>query len=180
MGRGKQLAVTDNGILADLVDAVGQAAGVLDLLRPKRDRYRAAFRGESIQRVDAAQAVGQSRVQAVLLLETRRGYIAKMLLADGDQTFRVGVQFFHTVGGVDDGNEGEDHALVILRQIVHKAPAVFPLACYIRLHAEDDAFHFLYRFIGWHRDHVDRQNQIAGILGQIGNEIVRQERGIGA
>ena len=123
-----------------------------------------------------------------------------MLLADGDQTFRISVQFFHAVGGVDDGNEGEDHALVVLRQIVHEAAAVLPLlfhrpgnfggkivlavlpllpACYVRLHAEDNAFHFLDRFIGRHGDHVDRQDQIACILGQIRDKIVRQEGGIG-
>ena len=201
MGRGKQLAVTDNGILADLVDAVGQAAGVLDLLRPERDRYGAALRGESVQRVDAAQAVGQGGVQAVLLLKTRRRYIAKMLLADGNQTFCVGVQLFHAVGGMDDGNEGEDHALVVLRQIVHEAARVFPLLLHcagnfggkvvlavlpllpagnVRLHAEDDRFNLFHGLVRRHRDHVDRQDQIAGILGQIGNEIVRQEGRIGA
>ena len=96
---------------------------------------------------------------------------------------------------------GEDHPLVILRQIVHEAAAVLPLLLHrtgyfggkvvlavlpllpagnVRFHAEDDRFNLFHGLVRRHRDHVDRQDQIAGILGQIGNEIIRQERGIGA
>ena len=150
--------------------------------------------------MEPTKAIGQNCIQAVLLLEASRGYIAKMLFADGDQTFRVGIQFLQAVRSVNDGDEGENHALVVLCQIVHKLAGVFPLLLHrtwdfgcevvltvltllpagnVRLHTEDDALHFLDRLIRGNRDHVNRKNKVAGILGQIGNEIVGKERGIG-
>ena len=200
VGIGQFQSVADKGILGDLVDSAGQAAGVLDLLRPERDRHGAALRGKRVQGVDAPEAVGQSGVQSVLLLETGRGNVAKMLLANSDQAFRVGVQFLQTVGGMDKGNEGEDHALVVLGQIIHKSPGVLPLLFHgpgalggkvvpavlpllpagnVCIHPQDDALHLLDRFVRGNRDHVNGKDQVTGILGQIGNEIVCDKGGIG-
>lgn len=201
MGRDQPLAVTDQRILADLMDAIGQAAGVLELLGPEGNRHGAAFGGEGMQGMDSSESVGQGGVQAVLLLEAGGGDVAKMLLADGKDALRVCVQLLQAVGSMNKGDDGEDHPLITQGQIVHILPGVVPPLLHaagdfggevvpgvlpllpagdVRLHAENDAIHLLHRFIGGYRDQVNGQDQVAGILGKIGDQIVGHKRGVAA
>ena len=97
-------------------------------------------------------------------------------------------------------DEGENHALVVHGQIVHVLAGIVPLllhrpgnlggevvaavlpllpAGYVGFHTEDDRFDLFDCFIGRHRDQVNREDKVAGIFGDVGNQIVREEGSIG-
>ena len=126
MGGDEPLAVADQQVLGDGVDAVGQAAGVLDLLHSEGHKDGGALGGEGAQGPDPAQAVWQDGVQAVLLLVAQNGKLAQVLPSDGHKGFRVGVQLLHAVRDVDQSDHGKDHALIALGEVGQKLLGLSP------------------------------------------------------
>ena len=68
MGRDQPLAVADQEIFGNGVDAIIKAAGVLNLLRTERHENGTALGRERPQSMDAAQAIRENSIQTVLLL----------------------------------------------------------------------------------------------------------------
>ena len=122
-----------------------------------------------------------------------------MLFADGDQALGVGVQLFQTVSGVDNGNDGKDHALVAHGQVIHVLPGVFPLLLHgaghlrcevvlcvlpllpagdVGLHTKDNALHFLDRLVCRHGDQVNGEHEISGKLSQVRDQVISHKGGI--
>ena len=89
-----------------------------DLLRPEWDQHGGAFGGEGAQSLDAAQAVGQYRVQTILLLPAQRGKLAQMPASHRKQRFGVAVQLFFGVGQMHQRYKAEHHPLVAGGQVV--------------------------------------------------------------
>ena len=82
MGRDQPLAVANEQVFADGVDAIADTACVLNLLRAKRHEDRRTLGRQRPQRLDPAQAVRQDGIQAVLLLVVKRGEMAGVLPPD--------------------------------------------------------------------------------------------------
>jgi len=117
MGRDQPLAVTNQEIFGNGVDAVIQAAGVLDLLRPERHEDGAALRRERPQSMDASQAIRQDGVQAVLLLVAQDRKSTQFLLCDGLQRLRVRVKLLQAVRDMNERHAGKHEPLVAGGQI---------------------------------------------------------------
>ena len=68
--------------------------------------------GEGAEGVDAAQAQGQHRHQAVRLLPAQRGELAQVLAGDGLEGLRVAVQLLLAVRQMHQRHHGEQHPLI--------------------------------------------------------------------
>ena len=182
MGRDQPLAVTNQEIFGNGVDAVIQAAGVLDLLCPERHENSAAFRGERPQSVDATQAIREDSIQAVLLLVAENRETAELFLCDGLQGLRIRVKLLQAVRDMNERHTGEHEPLVAGSQIFQQVfrfgahllqvignrrceivLPVLPLlpAGYIRFHAEDSALNLPNGFFCRDRQNVNGEKQIA-------------------
>ena len=76
VGGNEPLAVTNQKVAGNGVNAVGQPAGVLYLLHPVGHKDGGALGGQRPQGLDAPEAVGQDGVQPVLLLVAQNGKLA--------------------------------------------------------------------------------------------------------
>ena len=190
------LAVADQKVFADGVDAAVNAPHVLNLLDAEGHQGGRGLGGQRAGHVDGAQAIGQGGVKAVLLLVSENGEVAQGL---GEQGLRVGVELFQCVGHVQQGHIGIDHALVPGAQIVQKflglrpllfqligdhggkvVPGVLPLLPpgNITLNTHDLRLHIPHRFVGGDREQVDGQHQRPGKVGHAGNHVVLDVTGI--
>ena len=197
MGRNEPLAVTNQEIFGNGVDAVIQAAGVLDLLRPERHENGAALRGERPQSVDATQAIRQDGVQAVLLLVAENGETAELFLRNGLQRLRVCVKLLQAVRDMNERHTGEHEPLVTggqifqqvfrfgahLLQVIRnrRGEVVLPVLAllpsgYVRFHAEDSALHLTHSFFGGNRKNVNGQQQVSGEVRQVLYHFVADKR----
>ena len=113
-----RVAVTDDEVAGHSVDTVVQAAGVHDLLRLERQQHSGALRGQRPHGVNAPQAVGQHRVQRVLLLVLHDGELTAVGTPDGRQGLRVLLQLLLVVGKVGQRHQRVHHPLVAGGQVV--------------------------------------------------------------
>ena len=113
-----RVAVTDDKVAGHSVDAVVQATGVHDLLRLKGQQHSGTLRGQRPHGVDTPQAVGQHRVQRVLLLVLHSGELAAVGTANGGQGLRVLLQLLLAVGKVSQRDQRVHHPLVTGGEIV--------------------------------------------------------------
>ena len=90
--------VCHNHVFTDSVLPIVDAAVLEDFLRPEGNQHRSAFGGEGSQRLNSPQAVGQSRVQPVLLLPAQDAHLAQMLSCRSEQGFRIAVQLLFGIG----------------------------------------------------------------------------------
>ena len=195
MGRDQPLAVANEQVFADGVDAIADAARVLNLLRAERHKDRRTLRRQRPQRLDPAQAVRQDGIQAVLLLVVKRGKMAGVLPSNRAQRLRVGVELFKRIGNMNERHDGEHHALVahgeivqILlglcaqllqligdgrRKVVLVVLALLP-ARNVRLNAEDTALYLAYRLVRGDRQNVDGEDKAARNGGEVRDHIVAE------
>ena len=199
MGVQQPLSVADQEVFADGVDAVVDAPGILYLLDAEGHEDGGALGGEGAGGLDAAQAIGQGGVQPVLLLVAQDGELAKALVTDGLQGLGVRVQLLQRVGHVDQGDIGEDHALVagaeVVQELLILCPELFQLigdgggkvvvgvllllpAGDVALHAQDAGLHFLHGLVGGNGQNVDGQHKVPGEVGQVGNHAVLDVAGV--
>ena len=68
VGRNEPLPVTDQQVFTYSVHTIVQTAGVLDLLGTEGHEHGGALRGQRPQGFHPAQAIGQHRIQSILLL----------------------------------------------------------------------------------------------------------------
>ena len=113
-----RVAVADDEVAGHGVDAVVQATGVHDLLRLKGQQHSGTLRGQRPHGVDAPQAVGQHRVQRVLLLVLHSGELAAVGAANGGQSLRVLLQLLLVVGKVSQRHQRVHHPLVASGEVV--------------------------------------------------------------
>ena len=113
-----RVAVADDEVAGHGVDAVVQAAGVHDLLRLKGQQHGGALRGQRPHSIDTPQAVGQHRVQRVLLLVLHSGELAAVGAANGGQRLRVLLQLLLAVGKVSQCHQRVHHPLVAGGEVV--------------------------------------------------------------
>ena len=113
-----RVAVADDKVAGHGIDAVVQAAGVHDLLRLEGQQHGGALRGQRPHGVNAPQAVGQHRVQRVLLLVLHSGKLAAVGAADGGQRLRVLLQLLLAVGKVGQRHQRVHHPLVAGGEVV--------------------------------------------------------------
>ena len=113
-----RVAVTDDEVAGHGIDAVVQAARVHDLLRLKGQQHSGALRGQRPHSVDTPQAVGQHRVQRVLLLVLHSGKLAAVGTPNGGQRLRVLLQLLLAVGKVRQRHQRVHHPLVAGGEVV--------------------------------------------------------------
>ena len=113
-----RVAVADDEVAGHGVDAVVQTAGIHDLLRLKGQQHSGALRGQRSHGVDTPQAVGQHRVQRVLLLVLHSGKLAAVGTANGRQRLRVLLQLLLVVGKVGQRHQRVHHPLIAGGQVV--------------------------------------------------------------
>ena len=113
-----RIAVADDKIAGHSVDAVVQATGVHDLLRLEGQQHGGALRGQRPHSVNAPQAVGQHRVQRVLLLVLHGSKLTAMGTANGGQCLRVLLQLLLAVGKVSQRDQRVHHPLVAGGEVV--------------------------------------------------------------
>ena len=113
-----RVAVADDEVAGHGVDAVVQATGVHDLLRLKGQQHGGTLRGQRPHSVNAPQAVGQHRVQRVLLLVLHSGELTAVGTPDGRQCLRVLLQLFLIVGKVSQRHQRVHHPLVAGGEVV--------------------------------------------------------------
>ena len=199
VGGNEPLAVADQQVLGNGVDAVGQATGVLNFLHPEWHEDGGALGGEGTQGLYPAQAIGQDGVQAVLLLVAQNGELAQVLPADGHKGFRVGVQLLHAVRDVDQSDHGKDHALIALGEVGQKllglSPELFQLVGHrggevvfvvlpllpsgnVRLNAQDLILHVPYCLVGGDGQNVNGQHEAPGKVRQVGDHAVLDVAGV--
>ena len=195
VGRDQPLAVANEQVFADGVDAIADAACVLNLLRAKRHEDRRTLGRQRPQRLDPAQTVRQDGIQAVLLLVVKRGKMAGVLPPNRAQRLRVGVELFERIGNMNERHDGEHHALVAHGEIVQillglcaqllqligdrRGKVVFivlPLlpARNVRLDAEDTALYLAYRLVRGDRQNVDGEDKAARNGGEVRDHIVAE------
>ena len=112
------VTVADDEVAGHGVDTVVQPAGVHDLLRLEGQQHGGTLRGQCPHGVDTPQAVGQHRVQRVLLLVLHSGELAAVGTANGGQGLRVLLQLFLVVGKVGQRHQRVHHPLVAGGQVV--------------------------------------------------------------
>ena len=100
------------------VDAVIDTASVLNILHAKRHQSRSTFRCQGANGLNAAQAVGQHRIQSILLLVAQNSKLTEIFTTYGQKRFGVGVQLLQRVRDMDERDIGKDHALVACTQVV--------------------------------------------------------------
>ena len=118
--------VADDKVPGHGVDAVVQAAGVHDLLCLKGQQHGGALGGQRPHGVNTPQAVGQYRVQRVLLLVFHSGKLAAVGAPDGRQRLRVLVQLLGAIRQVSQRHQGIQHPLVPGGEVVQKLPYLLP------------------------------------------------------
>ena len=199
MGRNEPLAFTNQQVLGNGVDTIRQAAGVLDFLDPEGHKYGGALGGQRAQGLHPAQAIGQNRVQPVLLLIAQGGKLAKVLPANRKQCLGVRVQLLQAVRNMDQCNHSENHPLISLREVGEKflglSPELFQLigngcgkvvlvvlpllpACNIRLNAQDTALYLPHGLIGGNGQNINREHEVSREVGQVGNHLIFDVTGI--
>ena len=193
------LSVADQQISADRIDAIINTARILDLLNAERHQNSGGFSCQGAGRSDAAQAIGQGRVQSILLLIAENGELTRLLQPDCLQCLRVSVQLFQRVRHVYDGDIGKNHPLVTGTQIIQKflclrpqlfqfirdaggkiVPAVLPLLPpgNIRFDAENAALYLTDGLIRGDRQNVDGQHQVAREVRELGDHLILDVAGI--
>ena len=118
MGIQKLLPVANQEIPRYGVDAAVNSPRILNLLDPKRHQDGGALSGEGASGGNAAQAVGQGRIEPVLLLIPQDGELAGPFLSDGLQGLGVRVQLVQGVRNMDQRDIAVDHALVTGAEII--------------------------------------------------------------
>ena len=126
MGRNKPLAVTDQKVTGNGVDAIGQPTWVLDFLHPEGHKDSGALGSQSTQGFDAPETIGQDGVQPVLLLVAQNGKLAEVFPAYGQQRFRISIQLFQRVRDMHQCNHGKNHTLVALGEVGKKLLCLRP------------------------------------------------------
>ena len=189
--------VADDEVVGDGIDAVINAARVLDLLRLEGHEDSGAFAGQSADSINAAQTVGQHRVQGVLLLIVEDG---KFTVAGARlQGFGILVKLLQTVRKVGQRHHAVHHALVALGQVIHILFAYLPHllqligqrrrevvvgvlallpAVGVGIHGHDDLIHQLDGVIHADGDNINGQHHVPGIVHQLGDHGVLDEAGI--
>ena len=199
VGGDEALAVTDQGIFGNGVDAVVQAAGVLDLLGPEGHEDGGALGGQGPQGPDPAQAIGQHRVQPVFLLVAQNGELAQMVSANGHKGLRVHVQLFQGIGDVDERDHGEDHPLVsggqVVQELLGLPPHLLQLvghhggevvvgvllllpAGHVGLHGQDPVLDLPHRLVGGDGQDVDGQHEVPGKVAELRDHVVPEVGGV--
>ena len=102
-----------------------------DFLGPERNQHSGALGGQGPQGLDSPQTIGESRIQAILLLPAQNAHLAQVLPGCREQCFRIAVQLFFGIRQMDHGNQAEHHPLIPVRQIVHHFLGFFSLLLYI-------------------------------------------------
>ena len=118
VGIQKLLPVANQEIPRYGVDAAVNSPRILNLLDPKRHQDGGALSGEGASGGNAAQAVGQGRIEPVLLLIPQDGELAGPFLSDGLQGLGVRVQLVQGVRNMDQRDIAVDHALVTGAEII--------------------------------------------------------------
>ena len=113
-----RVAVANDEVARHGVDTVVQPAGVHDLLCLKGQQHSGTLRGQRPHSVDTPQAVGQHRVQRVLLLVLHSGKLAAVGTPDGGQRLRVLLQLLLAVGKVSQRHQRVHHPLVAGGEVV--------------------------------------------------------------
>ena len=113
-----RVAVADDEVAGHGVDTVVQAAVVHDLLRLEGQQHSGALRGQRPHSVDTPQAVGQHRVQRILLLVLHSGKLTAVGTANGRQRLRVLLQLSLVVGKVSQRHQRVHHPLVAGGEVV--------------------------------------------------------------
>ena len=98
-------AVGHDHVLADCVLPVINTARLQNFLRAERDQHGGALGGQGAQGLDAAQTVGQHRVETVFLLPAQRRKLAQVLASHRLQRLGVAVELLLAVRHVDEGDE---------------------------------------------------------------------------
>ena len=194
-----RVAVTDDEVAGHGVDAVVQAARVHDLLRLEGQQHGGTFGGQRSHSVDTPQAVGQHRVQRVLLLVLHSGELATVGTANGGQRLRVLLQLLLVVGKMGQRHQRVHHPLVTGGEIVQKLPCFLPHllqivgdvgreivvvvlsllpAGNVALHRHNAPVHLRHSLVCGHRHDVDRQHHVPGVVHQLGDHGVLDEAGI--
>ena len=192
-------AVGHDHILADGVLAVINTARLQNFLGAERDQDGSALGGQGAQRLDAAQAVGQHGVEAVLLLPAQCRELAQVFAPHRLQRFGVAVELLLAVRHVDEGDEAEHHALVAGGQVVQHLLGFLALQFHIigdggrpvvggvllalpvgdvGLHPQQGVLHLAGGLVGGHRQDVNRQHHATVKVAQLRDKAVLDVAGV--
>lgn len=199
VGIQKLLPVADQEIPRYSVDAAVDSPRILDLLDPERHQDGGALSGEGAGSGNAPQAIGQGRIEPVLLLIPQDGELAGPLLPNGLQGLGVRIQLVQGVRNMDQRDIAVDHALVTGAEIIQKLPVlrpelfqligdrsgevvavVLPLlpAGDVALHAHDALLHIPDSLSGRNGQDVNGEHQVSWEVRQLGNQGVLDVAGI--
>jgi len=195
----KVSTIADDEVMGHGVDAIVDAARVLNLLRFEGHENGSTFRGQSAGSFNAFQTEGQHRVQRVLLLVAQNVKLTAPRPPDGLQGFGVLVKLFEVICQVCQRHQSQHHALVAAHEVVHKllcfAPhllqvigniggkivvLILPLlpAGNIRFHGHNALANIAHRFVHRHRDNVDGKHHVSGIVHQLRDHLIGNKAGI--
>ena len=167
------------------VDAIVDAARVLNLLRFEGHENGSTFRGQSAGSVNALEAEGQHRVQRILLLIAQNVELTAPRPPNGLQSLGVLVKLFKVICQVRQRDKCQHHALIAAHEVVHEflrfAPhllqvigdiggkivvLILPLlpAGNIRFHGHNALANIAHRFVHRHRDNVNGKHHVPGIV----------------
>ena len=186
-------------VLADGVLAVIDAARLQNFLGAERNQDGGALGGQGSQGLDAAQAVGQHSVEAVLLLPAQGGKLAQMFAPHRLQRLGVTVELLLAVRHVNQRHEAEHHALVAGGQVVQHLLGLFSLQFHIvgnrgrpvvggvllalpvgnvGFHPQQRVLHLAGGLIRGHGQNVDRQHHAAVEVAQFRDEAILDVAGV--
>ena len=199
VGGDQPLAVTDQQVLGNGVDTIGQPAGVLYLLDAEGHKDGGALGGQGAHGLHPAQAVGQDGVQPVLLLVAQNGELAQVLPSDGKKGVGVRVKLLQVVRDMHQCHHGEHHPLVPFGEVGQKflglPPKLFQVigdrggevvlvvlallpAGDVYLNAHDPALNLPHRLVGGDGQDINRQHEVSGEVRQGGNHAVLDVAGV--
>ena len=195
----QQLAVANDAVPADGISAIIDTAPVHHILHGKGRQRRRALCVHRAHRFNFPQAVGQRRVQALLLLEMERIETAQIAPRRGRDGLRVTVELRIAVRQMHQRHQHKHHPLVprsqIIQQRLHFLPHLLHLIGRlrgkvvvrvllllppgnIRLHGKHALLHVRHCLLHGDRDDLDGQHQILRELAQPGDRFVLDKIGI--
>ena len=102
------------------IDAIVDAAHVLNLLRFEGHENGGTFRGQGTGGVNALEAEGQHRVQRDLLLVAQNVELTAPRPPDGLQGLGVLIELLQIVRQMGQRDKRQHHALVAAHEIIHE------------------------------------------------------------
>ena len=195
----QQLAVANDAVPADGISAIIDTAPVHHILHGKGRQRRRALCVHRAHRFNFPQAVGQCRVQALLLLEMERIETAQIAPRRGRDGLRVTVELRIAVRQMHQRHQHKHHPLVprsqIIQQRLHFLPHLLHLIGRlrgkvvvrvllllppgnIRLHGKHALLHVRHSLLHGDRDDLDGQHQILREFAQPGDRFVLEKIGI--